>query len=124
MTSAEFRAKWSQRLAEWRRFGASVNGVAVAEEVLADVDQLEHESQLGSVTLKEAHRIGGYSIDHLQRILASGQVENVGRKHRPRIRRRDVPVKPGHQLPNPGDGVQLSERRRIAASFVTGEDPT
>lgn len=50
-----------------------------------------------SVSLKEAHEIGGYSVDHLQRLVASGQLENVGKRGRPRIRRSDVPIKPGHQ---------------------------
>jgi hypothetical protein len=48
-----------------------------------------------SVTLREAHDIGGYSIDHLQRVVKSGRIANVGTKGRIRIRREDVPIKPG-----------------------------
>jgi hypothetical protein len=122
--SAEVRGKWLARREEWLRLGVRVDGTNVADEIIADLDQLERDAQLGSVTLKEAHLIGGYSIDHLQRLVASGELENVGRKHRPRIRRRDVPVKTGHRLPSVPKAAQFSERRRIAASFVTGENPT
>jgi len=122
MTPRELREKWAQRLTEWRRFGVSVNGAAIAEEVLADVDQLERDAQLGNVTLKEAHLIGGYSVDRLQKLVASGALENVGRRHRPRIRRAEVPIKPGHSsaaLPSEPDATQFVNRRRIVASVTT-----
>jgi hypothetical protein len=75
-----------------------------------------------AVTLKEASLAGGYSIDHLQRLVASGQLENVGRKNRPRIRRADVPTKPGHGLRDAAEADQFSTRRRIVASVATGSE--
>ena len=48
------------------------------------------------MSLKEASTLGGYSTDSLQRMVAAGRIQNCGRKGRPRIRRADVPAKPGH----------------------------
>jgi len=74
-----------------------------------------------SVTLAQAAELGGYSIDHLQRLVSTGQLENVGRKHRPRVRRSAVPLKPGHRLPSDTEATQFSTRRRIVDSVLTGE---
>lgn len=49
-----------------------------------------------TVTLQEAAALGGYSYSHLQHLVSEGEIENVGEKGAPRIRRADVPVKPGH----------------------------
>jgi len=91
------------------------------DEVLADLAALEHSLTSESVTLKEAGLLGGYSVDHLQRLVSAGDIENVGRKGRPRIRRGDVPTKPGHALPSTAAGDQLDARRRIVASVATGQ---
>ena len=75
------------------------------------------ESDDDSVTLLEASRLGGYTTDHLQRLVSKGTLANVGRKYRPRIRRVDVPMKPGHTPPLLATPVEshLSPRRRIVA---------
>ena len=120
MTLGELRQLWERRRDEWARFGVSVDGAELASQVIADLEQLV-AARGDAVTLTEAHRLGGYSVDRLQRLVANGEVENVGRKGRPRIRRSDVPMKPGHRLPDEAASVQFSERRRIAASVITGD---
>lgn len=45
------------------------------------------------LTLKEAAAESGYSVSHLQHLVAAGEVPNAGEKGRPRIRRGDVPMK-------------------------------
>ena len=94
---------------------------AAAEAFRRAAEELERElvSVDDGITLAEAAAIGGYSIDHLQRLVSSGQLANVGRKHRPRIRTSDVPRKPGHGLQSAGDDGHFSDRRRIAASVLT-----
>jgi len=113
-TLAELTEKWSGRHAEWGMLGVRIDGEKVAAEILADLRGLVQED---TVTLAEAALLGGYSVDHLQRIVAAGTIENAGRKGAPRIRRTDVPVKPGHHaaLLTPIAGDQLSTRRRIVA---------
>src|SRR5437868_6511997 len=63
----------------------------------ADLLEESLASAEASVTLKDASVLGGYSVDALQRLVATGRIENAGRKGRPRIRLVHVPRKPGHQ---------------------------
>jgi hypothetical protein len=114
-------AKWEARHDEWRRLHVQVDGAALADEILSDLHQVTRSRALEAVTLKEASALSGYSVDHLQRLVATGQLENVGRKGRPRIRRGDLPSKPGHHLPPDLSGHQFASRRRIvAAATETG----
>lgn len=119
-TLAELRTRWQQRGDEFRLLGALVNGEAVVREFLGDLERFEQSLRSEAITLKEASMLGGYSVDRLQHLVAAGQIENVGRRNRPRVRRCDVPIKNGHRLPAEAAAIQLSERRRIAASVITG----
>lgn len=113
------REKWKARLAEWRELGVRIDGEKVAAEILEDLRTLVAED---TVTLKEAALIGGYSVDHLQRLVAQSTLQNVGRKGAPRLRRQDVPTKPGHgsvSLPILRTGDHMSARRRIVADART-----
>ncbi|MDB4882889.1 MAG: hypothetical protein JWL95_1655 [Gemmatimonadetes bacterium] len=122
-SAAELTAKWQERLTEWRSLGVRIDGEKVAAEVLEDLRALVDDDV---VTLQEASRIGGYSVDHLQRMVAAQTITNVGRKHAPRMRRADVPTKPGHRaplLPGPQALDQLSPRRRIVADAQAHRRP-
>ena len=128
MTLGELCVKWETRQQEWRRLDVLADAAKLAAEIIADLNALHHAQTMEAVTLKEASAIGGYSIDHLQRLVAARQLENVGRKGRPRIRRGDVPIKRSHSLQglhNPTNDV-ISERRRIVASVAThgNEEPS
>lgn len=112
---SEFVTRWSRRAEEMDRLRALVDGAQLIADVLADIQQLDRAG-LESVTLRDASALGGYSLDHLQRLVASGQIENVGKRYRPRIRRSSVPVKPGHSLPSRTATDDVSDRRRIAAA--------
>ena len=46
------------------------------------------------LTLQEASLESGYSVAHLRHLIASGELQNVGRRGRPRIRRGALPSKP------------------------------
>jgi hypothetical protein len=117
MRLSDLAAGWRSRADELAPYAP-----AAAEAFRRAAAELEAEvgASDGPVTLAEASRLGGYSIDHLQRLVASHKLDNVGQKHRPRIRRGDVPQKPGYLPPALGDG-HFSDRRRIVASSLTGE---
>lgn len=107
---------WRSRASDLERFAAPV-----AEAFREAADDLEEAFRATeeSVTLQEAHAIGGYSIDHLQRLVASGQIANVGRKGKPRLRRADVPVKPGHRaLRDEDDDGQLPASAVVASAIA------
>ena len=47
------------------------------------------------LTLDQASKLGGYDPGSLRRMIRERKIPNVGRRHAPRIRRQDVPMKPG-----------------------------
>jgi len=110
---------------EWRTRAAELEAFAppAAEAFRRAATQLEDALRGSdqSVTLQEAHAIGGYSVDHLQRLVSSGAIANVGRKGKPRVRRSDVPVRPGHvaSLRAIGTDPHMSARRREVASVTS-----
>ena len=85
--------KWSARLEEWRRLGIQVSGQGIAAEILADLESIEAANRDDAISIPEATRISGYSADHLRRLIREGTLENLGRKHAPRLRRSDLPKK-------------------------------
>lgn len=118
---AMLRAKWESRRAEHAHLSSMVSAERIIGDVLADLGELADAHALDAVSLKEASAIGGYSMDRLQHIVAAGEIDNIGRKGKPKIRRGDVPIKPGYLRPG-ADGAQFDARRRIVAS-VTGSIP-
>src|SRR5689334_12602220 len=104
-------AQWRSRATELERYAP------VAAQAFRDAaEELEKtlDATNDSVTLREAAAIGGYSIDALQRLVAQNRIDNVGRKGKPRIRRADVPTKPGHR----GNLPLSSGRRYVTATAV------
>jgi hypothetical protein len=102
-------SQWRSRASDLERYAP------VAAQAFRDAaDELDAALRGGqeTVSLKEAAMLGGYSGDALQRMVASGRIRNYGRKGKPRIRRAEVPVKPGH-----GDFL-------LTASGASYVDPT
>jgi hypothetical protein len=78
--------------------GSVTEGAAHAYEVAAD--ELEAALRLLSdelLTLTKTADLSGFSPDHLGRLVRTGQLRNYGRRYSPRIRRGDLPAKPGAQ---------------------------
>ena len=46
------------------------------------------------LTLQDAATESGYSVAHLRHLIAKGELQNVGRRGRPRVRRGALPSKP------------------------------
>ena len=115
-------AHWRARATDLERYSP-----AAAQAFREAADQLDEllQSVGASVTLKEASTLGGYSIDALQRMVASGRVENAGRKGRPRIRRADVPTKPGHsyELSKRAPPVMVSPTAVVASAIAREKRP-
>jgi hypothetical protein len=109
-------SQWRSRASDLERYSPSA-----AQAFRDAADELEKVLQSGeeTVSLKEAALLGGYSGDALQKMVASGRIQNFGRKGKPRIRRADVPVKPGHSvfLQTP-DGAEHIDASAIVASVT------
>ena len=85
---------WRERATMLRQHGA--DAAAMTLEVAAG----ELESSLRAaadtaLTLADAARESGFSVDHVRHLVASGTIPNAGRKGSPRVRRQDLPAKPG-----------------------------
>jgi hypothetical protein len=93
MIAAALSSQWRSRASDLERYSPSA-----AQAFREAADELEKTLQGAeeTVSLKEAAMLGGYSTDSLQRMVAARRIQNYGRKGRPRIRRADVPAKPGH----------------------------
>jgi hypothetical protein len=109
---AALLSHWRSRAGDLERYApAAAQAFRDAADELAEA--LDGAAE--SVSLKEAAMLGGYSADSLQRMVAAGRIQNFGRKGKPRIRRADVPIKPGHTAANL---LGESGRRHITASAV------
>lgn len=120
MTRTEFIGKWAQRAEELGRLSASVDGRRLISEFLAELERLFLEEECEILTLEEAAQYSGYSADHIARSIRHGSIENAGRLGRPRVRRGDLPRKPGalrKEIPEPI--LAVNTRRQIAQSVVT-----
>ena len=89
--AGEIRDRWCARRDELRRLNASVDGAAICDEAIADIEMIVADAAAKRLTLQEAAELSGYSADHLGRLLRDGKLRNVGRKHAPRILLGDLP---------------------------------
>ena len=95
MTSLHLLAdRWREDAATLRAYGKEDAAKAAelhAEQLLEAV----REAQDVALTLTEASNESGYSKRRLRELVAEGAIPNAGRKNAPRIRRGDLPRKPG-----------------------------
>lgn len=79
----------------FRRYGETLLATA-CENHADELEAATAAARIEAVSLEEAAEAGGYSYSHLQSLVAKGEIDNLGQKGSPRIRRCDVPIKPGH----------------------------
>lgn len=116
VTVAELPAAWRSRADELARF-APAAAEAFTTAAL-DLEQAIRAEGSETVNLREAARIGGYNEDSIGRMIRQGKVKNVGRGNAPRIRRSDIPRKPGGE--RRAKSPSLSGIGRDAAATRTG----
>lgn len=95
---SEILERWTARQAEWARLRVQLDGAALAGDIIADLEQIARDEQADELTLTAAAAISGYSTEHLGRLLRDGTIPNAGRKHSPRIRRSDLPIRPKRRV--------------------------
>ena len=89
---AGLTARWRADAAVLRRRGAEAQAQAL-ESCVADVEDWAQAHALETLTLAEAARECGFSYSALQKQVGQGKLPNAGTKHRPRVRRGDLPRK-------------------------------
>lgn len=93
MTRDELVARWVAQREAFRRTQAVVDGASLADLFVADLGDLEQTAETVVLTLDEAAKRSGYSVEHLGRLIRQGVVSNAGRKGAPRIYARDIPAR-------------------------------
>ena len=106
---------WIQEtVADWREWAAvrrSLGYDDVAMTLRACANRLEKIWD-EPLTVREAAEESGYCPETLYGLIRNGTIPNVGESGAPRIRRRDVPIRPG-----------ANERRRASRTDKVGGLP-
>lgn len=93
-------------LARWRETAKNLRGwgaVAQAETLERCATELEtdlREWEAEALTLEQAAHESGYSYSTVQHMVRRGELENIGNKHRPRVRRGHLPRKARRESPD------------------------
>lgn len=84
--------RWRGDASTLRKRGAKVSAAAI-DSCIADLESAAREWQLEALTLAEASQESGYTYDSIRRMVAQGELENIGAGRTPRVRRADLPRK-------------------------------
>lgn len=82
--------RWREEADRYERDGALVQAAVLLRRVGDDLTEALNHWWMQELTLEEAADERGLAYDTIQRRVASGGLPNVGRKHRPRVRRKDL----------------------------------
>lgn len=87
--SAELRRKAEDRACLWPQDPLVPALMTIADQI----EEKAYAHALEELTLQEAAAESGYSYSALQKMVAGGELENLGDKGSPRVRRSDLPKK-------------------------------
>ncbi len=82
--------RWRHEAARYEADGALVRAGALLRRMASELTEALDRWWLEELTLEQAAEEVGRSYDTIQRRVVSGDLPNVGRKHRPRVRRADL----------------------------------
>lgn len=86
--------QWHDEAEFFRSYGDEGRARA-CEKHAEELEERIREWRMELLTIEEAAAESGYSEDHLYDLVSKGTIPNAGRKGAPRIRRCDLPRKPG-----------------------------
>ncbi len=92
---AALAERWQDEASGYERDRAMVEGHLLLRRLVDEMREAWHEDQREPVTVAEASALSGFSRSHLYHCIEDGTLPNAGRRGTPRIRRRDLPRKPG-----------------------------
>lgn len=96
MTSLEaLAARWKSEADTVEQRYADRASARLLRTVAAELVEVLREESDEPLTLSEAAEVSGFKSDTLRHLVADGSIPNAGEPGRPRIRRADVPSKPG-----------------------------
>ena len=106
----ELSSEWRARADVLRSFGAPDQAEAV-ERCAGQLEERVTDWWTEALPLKAGAEESGYSYDRLQRLVARGEIENVGKPGEPLVRRCDLPRKGERSGTDVSDDL-LSVRRK------------
>ena len=116
MVLAELIDHWQARRDELDTLGAQVTAAALFDEILADIRLLLQGQGEELLNLTQAAEVSGYTADHLGRLVRSGTIPNQARFRAPKIRRADVPIRPGRIANGPAKAYDpLADARKLGS---------
>jgi hypothetical protein len=115
---AQLVEEWRAQAVRLREYGADMQAVAI-ERCADQLDEGIREWERRPLTLQEASDLGGYSVDHLGRLVRQGKIPNVGRPGAPRIAREHVPIKAG-MVANPPEKRQIDYKQIVCSAIKVG----
>lgn len=111
-------SRWRTEAETLDRYGDG-RGATVARLHADELEQAAADLAAEALTLSEAAAESGYSERRLRELLTSGEIPQAGKKGAPRIRRGDLPRKPGSATPSDydveADAHDLLSRMRKAS---------
>jgi hypothetical protein len=116
MIQIELAAAWRARAGELRPYAPAA--AEAFERAAAELEGALREAAEEPLTLAEASAESGYSERRLRELVAAGEIPQAGRKHAPRIRRADLPRRPGGA--GPGSAGGYDPEADAAALFSRG----
>ena len=116
MTSLEaLAARWkSEADTVEQRYGDGTTA-KLLRTLAAELTETLREEADELLTLAEAADASGYASDTLRHRLSNGSIPNAGVSGKPRVRRGDLPTKPGANM-----NADEDEAKRAALSILTG----
>jgi hypothetical protein len=100
----ELVEQWRTDAALLRRRGAP-DQADTMESLAAELEQRAREHQLEALALEQATAESGYSYSAISKMVAKGELANVGKKGAPRVRRGDLPRKVRREERAPTEGI-------------------
>ncbi len=111
MNPRQLSGAWREKAKRLRRY--SDPAANAWEDAACELEAAFAQWQLEALTLSEGEAESGYSRATLERMLSDGKIPNVGEPGAPRVRRCDLPRKPGR-----GTGLAL-ENGDLADEILT-----
>jgi hypothetical protein len=113
MTREEFRAKWSDRRAEWEKLGVLLSAGKLCEEFMTDFENVLTSQDEAELNTNEAAAMTGYSRAQLLHLHKQGKLRGYRRGKHVFFRAGDLPRKPngGRPVVAPSSAVVDEETR-------------
>ena len=90
----ELAARWLEEARTFESYDDG-RGASVVKKCAAELQRCLVARGNEVLTIAQASAESGDSQDHLRSLVARGDIPQAGRKGSPRIRRRDLPIRPG-----------------------------